>query len=255
MPPAWITDIFAALMLVVAAVSAVRLVSARPWRRGAVVVDTDISQLLTAIAMAGILASGLATLGNTAWAVVFGVLTAWFAYRVVRDSRTSGVRALAGDQCAPHLVHGAAMLYMFLAVTTMSGAGMPGMAPGATMQMLRYPTLSFVFAIILIGYTVWDLDQLHGFKRALAVAVTLPRQSALAGAAAGMGHTETSAGAVSGANPPASPTGIGTERAPSTGVKGSGRSRAADVALLPEITVGCRIALGVTMALMLFLMI
>jgi hypothetical protein len=102
---------------------------------------------------------------------------------------------------------------------------------------------------------------MHGFRRALAAAVTLPRQSALVGATAGMGDTETSAAAFSGsaagggaaANPPASPT--GTERAPSNGVKGSGRSRAADVALLPGITVGCRITLGVTMALMLFLMI
>jgi hypothetical protein len=261
MPPAWVADIFATFMLVVAAVSAARLVAARPWRRGAVVVDTDVSQLLTAIAMAGVLASGLAILGNTAWAVVFGVLTAWFAYRVVRDARVNGARALAGDQSAPHLAHGAAMLYMFLALTTMSGSSMAGMAPGTTMQGLRFPTLAFVFALILIGYTVWDLDQMHGFMRALAAAVTLPRQPALAGATGGTGNTETAAAAFSGsaagggavANSSASPT--GTERMPSNGVKESGRSRAADVALLPGITVGCRIALGVTMALMLFLMI
>jgi hypothetical protein len=37
MTPAWILDIFAALMLVVAAVSAARLVAARPWRRVAAV--------------------------------------------------------------------------------------------------------------------------------------------------------------------------------------------------------------------------
>ena len=35
MTPAWILDIFAAIMLVVAAVSAARLVAARPWQRGA----------------------------------------------------------------------------------------------------------------------------------------------------------------------------------------------------------------------------
>ena len=34
MTPNWILDIFAALMLVVAAVSAARLVEARPWQRG-----------------------------------------------------------------------------------------------------------------------------------------------------------------------------------------------------------------------------
>ena len=34
MIPSWILDIFAAIMLVVAAVSAARLVAARPWRAG-----------------------------------------------------------------------------------------------------------------------------------------------------------------------------------------------------------------------------
>ena len=40
MTPAWILDIFAAIMLVVAAVSAARLLEARPWQRGAVITDT-----------------------------------------------------------------------------------------------------------------------------------------------------------------------------------------------------------------------
>ena len=35
MIPSWILDIFAAIMLVVAAVSAARLVAVRPWRHGA----------------------------------------------------------------------------------------------------------------------------------------------------------------------------------------------------------------------------
>ena len=34
MIPSWVLDVFAAIMLVVAAVSAARLVAARPWRRG-----------------------------------------------------------------------------------------------------------------------------------------------------------------------------------------------------------------------------
>ena len=110
MTPDWILDIFAAIMLVVAAVSAARLVAARPWQHGAVVTDTDISHLLMGIAMAGMLASGLTTLPNDAWVAVFAVLTVWFAYRVVRDYRASGARALAVGHCAPHLVHSAAMV-------------------------------------------------------------------------------------------------------------------------------------------------
>ena len=121
MTPAWILDIFAAIMLVVAAVSAARLVEARPWQRGAVVTDTDVSHLLMGIAMAGMLAPSLTTLPNDAWAVVFGVLAVWFGYRVVRDYQASGARALAVGHCAPHLVHSAAMLYMFLAITAPAG--------------------------------------------------------------------------------------------------------------------------------------
>ena len=122
MTPAWILDIFAAIMLVVAAVSAARLVAARPWQRGAVVTDTDVSHLLMGIAMAGMLAPSLTTLPNDAWAVVFGVLTAWFGYRVVRDYPANGARALAVGHCAPHLVHSAAMVYMFLAITAPAAA-------------------------------------------------------------------------------------------------------------------------------------
>ena len=116
MTPGWILDIFAALMLTVAAVSAARIVVARPWQHGSVVADTDVAHLLMAIAMAGMLVSGLRTLPDAIWEVIFGALTAWFAYRVVRDARANGTRALAGGHCAPHLVHSAAMLYMFCAL-------------------------------------------------------------------------------------------------------------------------------------------
>ena len=116
MTPAWILDILAALMLVVATVSAARLAAARPWQRGSLVIDTDVAHLLMAIAMAGMLASSLRTLPDTAWEVIFGLMTAWFAVRVILDARANGVRALATGHCAPHLVHSGSMLYMFLAV-------------------------------------------------------------------------------------------------------------------------------------------
>ena len=119
MIPAWLLDILAAVMLVVAAVSAARLVAARPWPggSGATPAYVDIAHLLMAIAMAGMLAASLQTLPDGAWEVIFGLMTAWFAYRVLRDARVSGLRALAGGHCAPHLIHAASMLYMFLALT------------------------------------------------------------------------------------------------------------------------------------------
>jgi hypothetical protein len=265
MPPAWILDIFAALMLVVAAVSAARLVAVRPWRRGAVITDTDISHLLMGLAMAGMLASSLATFPNTVWEAVFGVLTAWFAYRVVRDARASGVRALAGGHCAPHLVHSGAMLYMFLALTgsAMSGgSGMGGMGGGSAMQTLRYPTLAFVFALVLIGYTVWDLDQLSALRHGLSAAVTGATGPVLAGVTAGTGGavpgTATVAGMATGGATATdwSSGSAGASHAAACGeVAGGDRSGVPGILGSSGIVVGCRIAMGVTMALMLLIMI
>jgi predicted membrane protein len=53
------------------------------------------------------------------------------------------------------------MLYMFLALAApaaRSSGGMAGMMTAA--QPLRYPALAFAFALVLAGYTVWDLDRL-----------------------------------------------------------------------------------------------
>jgi Domain of unknown function (DUF5134) len=265
MTPAWILDIFAALMLVVAAVSAARLVAARPWQRGAVVADTDVAHLLMAIAMAGMLASGLTTLPSAAWEVIFGVLTAWFAYRVMRDARANGIRALAGGHCAPHLVHSAAMLYMFLALAAAAhgGSGMAGMggSSGSATQTLKYPTLAFIFALILAGYSVWDLDQLSGRR------YSLPGPGiSLAGVAPvgvpAMAGAESAAVAFSAAA--ATGDSVTTDARPGPAAAGpavaddgasEGGRTARGFLLSPGTTIGCRIAMGVTMAFMLLIMI
>jgi hypothetical protein len=265
MTPAWILDIFAALMLMVAAVSAGRLAAAQPWRPGAVVTDTDVSHLLMGIAMAGTLAASLTTLPDAAWEVIFALLTVWFAVRVVRDARANGVRALAGGHCAPHLVHSAAMLYMFLALVTPAargGAGMGAMgSSGAAMQTLRYPTLAFVFALVLVGYTIWDLDQLSGRRYATTpVRVSLASITAAVPALAGAGTQP--------ATLPAPPTAVLAATASTTSPAANADDAAVpDVArpetgsaakgllLSPAVTVGCRIAMGATMAFMLLIMI
>jgi hypothetical protein len=255
MTPAWILDIFAAIMLVVAAVSAARLLEVRPWQRGAVITDTDISHLLMGIAMAGMLAPSLTTLPDDAWAVVFGVLAVWFGYRVVRDYQASGTRALAVGHCAPHLVHSVAMLYMFLAITTPAmsgGSGMAGMAGMGGMGALHVPTLGFVFALILIGYTIWDLDQLSSLRYGLAAAVAGAAAPALVGASVGTVGT----GAVTGSGAAAASS-TGSGEAGGRGTAGGGRSGGMAIAILDSqgTVVGCRIAMGVTMALMLILLL
>ncbi len=259
MTPAWILDIFAALMLVVAAVSAARLVAARPWQRGAVITDTDITHLLMAIAMAGMLAPSLTTLPSGAWEVIFALMIAWFAYRVMRDARANGVRALAGGHCAPHLVHSAAMLYMFAAVSAPAaggGSGMSGMggSSGTAMQTLSYPTLTFVFALILIGYTIWDLDQLSGLRHSVTAAVAGVPVPAMAGAEGSAAAFAASA-AESGVSADQRPAPAGTGQTAAGGGVAAGRSALEETLLSPGVTVGCRIAMGVTMALMLLIMI
>ena len=190
MIPSWVLDVFAAIMLVVATVSAARLVAARPWRRGerpAVLADIDIAHLLMGIAMAGTLASGLRTLPDGAWEVVFGVLTAWFAYRVARDARVSGFRALAGGHCAPHLVHAGAMLYMFAAISAPAAHGSGGMGGGVGgMGTLGLPFLALLLALVLVGYCIWDLDQVLGPRDQRALQPRgRPRGAARAGAGRG----------------------------------------------------------------------
>ena len=252
MTPGWILDVLAALMLAVAAVSAARLVVAmpagdrpvrawpsRPAVSGQQHADSDIGHLLMAIAMAGALAPSLATAANGAWAVVFTVLTAWFAGQVGRAVRTSGRRGLGGGQCAPSLVHAAAMLYMSLTVAgrTAAGSAMGGVMRaggagglGGGRPSLAYPTVAFALALILVGYAIWDLDQLTA-RRHLA-----------AGPAAGC-----SPGALASGSPAAA---VAAAQAPPL------QAAALRAALLsPALTVACRVVMGVTMAFMLVIML
>jgi hypothetical protein len=270
--PAWIPDIFAAVMLVVAAVSAARLVAARPWQQGArraALADIDVAHLLMAIAMAGTLAVSLQTLPNGAWEVIFAVMTAWFAYRVVRDARVTGVRALAAGHCAPHLIHAAAMLYMFAALTVPAahGPGMSGMGGAAgTMGTLGLPFLAFIFALLLIGYSIWDLDQLSGpgasghYSLAGARPVpsgAVPSGAVLAGVAAmsGPGPGPVAAPASSQLGPA---VGAGSPEAsqvlPAGTAGGCGPAGGTGL-LAPWVATSCRIAMGITMAFMLLIMI
>jgi uncharacterized protein DUF5134 len=168
---AGILEIFAAIMILVAEVSAGQLVIARAWtRRGGA--DIAVSHLLMGIAMAGILVPGLSILPNAVWEVVFAVMTAWFARCLWRESRGRGGAAVAHGHYVPHLVHSAAMLYVFAALagpsvegSGISGTGeMSGMAGGSSggMPTPHTSTLALIFALLLIAFTVHDLDRPAG---------------------------------------------------------------------------------------------
>jgi hypothetical protein len=264
-------------MLVVAVVSTVRLVAARPWRRDSAILDTDLAHLLMAIAMAGMAAPSLGTLPDVAWEIIFGLLTAWFAGRVVADARRSGLRALAGGHCAPHLVHSASMLYMFLAATAPAArpGGMSGMSggPGPATMALSHPTLAFGFALVLVGYAIWDLDQLSGRRYVAGARVSL----ATAGAVPAVDMTVLPGVQSRPAPPPGTApadAAPGTDQTASAGEvrtalapEGQAASRGAGAAgaggphlgggrgflLSPDVTVGGRITMSVAMAVMLLI--
>jgi Domain of unknown function (DUF5134) len=182
MTPSWLLDLLAAIMLAIAAASAARLAAVRlatvtpvlaggRWRPMQAAADADMAHVLMGIAMAGMFAPGLATLPNAAWGAVFGLAAAWFAGRVWSQARRDGIRGPLTSRCMLHLIHSAAMFYMFLAFSSPGAGGMAGMSPaGTAMGTLRYPTLAGLFALLLIGYSVWDLDQLSGKRFSPAVA-------------------------------------------------------------------------------------
>jgi hypothetical protein len=264
MIPAGILDIFAAIMLVVAGVSCVRLIVAWPWPHRAADAGIDAAHVLMALAMAGMLAGGLRTLPDAAWAAVFAVVTAWLAWRVAAETRQRRAQARGTGHHLPHLVHGAAMIYMFLATTPAPAAGpvMAGMAAGP--GLLRLPTLGLVFALLMAGWAVWDLDQLSG-----SVSVPAARGQRVHGlttsgvmpgwpSAAVTATVATTGAAIPAIAGRAGPSGrAGTDPRPGTRPRDTAvcRDPAGPGLLDPRIAVASRIALGVTMTLMLVVMI
>jgi hypothetical protein len=191
MSPPWLPAILAALMLVVTAVSAVRLGATQlpagwlsavrpdgphPSPRCSDGADTDIAYLLMGVAMAGILVPRFRTLPSHAWEATFGVLTVWSAWRLFADTRVNGLRALASVHRAAHLLHCAATVYM-LAAPTMTDDICRGGAESNSMavQSFRLPTLALAF--VLVCYGAWDVfTQLpgrhYGFQNISAGAVS-----------------------------------------------------------------------------------
>jgi hypothetical protein len=277
--PGWILDIFAAVMLLVAAVSLGQLVVARAWtRQGRGDADIAGSHLLMGIAMAGMLVAGLSTLPNAAWEAIFAAMTAWFAWSLWRETRGLGAGALARGHHAPHLVHSAAMCYAFAALAgpaSSGGSGTAGMAGGSSrgMQTLELPTLALVFVLALVAYTVRDLDRracadgyFHVVGRRFVLAGPALATAGPGRAGRGSAGPGSATGTASGAR--TGPSGGGDTavvtvtqprgtQAAQASLAGTARpdTRAERLLLAPGAVKACRVAMGVTMAFMLIIMI
>jgi Domain of unknown function (DUF5134) len=266
--PAWILDVFATVMLLVAAVSAGQLAVARAWTvAGARDADIAGSHLLMGIAMAGTLVGGLSTLPAVPWEVIFAVMTAWFAWRVRRETRGHGISAAASGHHAPHLVHSAAMLYMFAAFTGPapgSGSGMAGTADAAGGARSLHPsTLALVSTLLLIACSVRDLDRkacadgyFHVAGRRFTPAVPAPATAAAEVHGVPVSPAGGGDSAVATMTQPRSAP--AAEVPPGDGVAGQAETRppvAGRLLLSPAVVKGCRVAMGVTIAVMLVIMI
>ena len=174
--PAWLTDIFAAVMITVAAYCASRLVVARWWRRPTDV-DTDGVHVVMGVAMAGMLVAGLRFGSFGLWEAVFAAAAGWFGWRFVRVRRGAPLSPWRCPQPVPHLVECGAMLYMYLAVPAVAAAakGAPGAMGAMSATGARFSVLALALALFMFGYVAWVGDRLTARAPALAVAVPPPQ--------------------------------------------------------------------------------
>ena len=230
--PAWLTGSFAALILTVATYCAGRLAVARRWRRPTEL-DTDAGHVLMGVAMAGMLVARLRILPAATWEVVFAAGAAWFAWQLVRSRRRTAAASWRCLHPAPHLVECVAMLYMFFAaapLTARAAAGMAGLAPS------RFSVLALLMALFMVGYVVRVADRLPLRTPALAVASAIPGPMATPNPPDILAPASTPAPAIA----PAPAGRVATTSRPH---------------LAPRCAALCKIAMGLTMAYMLVLML
>jgi len=226
--PVWLTAIFAAIMITVAAYCSGRLVVARRWRR-ATELDTDGTHIVMGVAMAGMLVERLRILPSGAWEAVFAIGAAWFGWRLLQARRGAPASPWRCPHPLPHLVECAAMLYMFLVLpATLAAKSTPGEMGGmsASSAGSRFSFLALVLALFMFGYVVWVGDRLSA--RAPALAFPVPRQRPLAVSPA----TGSRAG-------PSEPD----------------QQRPGRAFLAPRCAALCQIAMGMTMGYMLIMLL
>lgn len=118
------------------------------------------------MAMAGMLASRLAFGNSRVWETLFAVAALWFVVRGALAFRgaVGGTRAAASHH-VPYILASVAMLYMYLApiaaASSSGGGAMSGMsdASDASTAASRYPLLGLVLAVSMVAYAVLIADR------------------------------------------------------------------------------------------------
>ena len=166
--PAWLSGVFAALMLALAGFCAGRMLVASKTRRPAEV-DSDSAHVVMGVAMAGMLASAVRVGTPAMWTVLSGGGAAWFGWQTIHvrhgtqhSAQLAGASGRGAWRCSqpvPHLVKCGAMVYMLLAVhATPSGGTGQDMVMGTTGS--RMPIVPLLLAGFMIGYVVLLADRL-----------------------------------------------------------------------------------------------
>jgi Domain of unknown function (DUF5134) len=183
--PGWLNDVFAGLMLVVAAYSVGRLVASRAWSRP-IHRDVDVAHTLMGTAMAGMLVSDLNPIPSGVWELVFSVLAVWFVMRCYQFVVDPGSETHYHEHVHRlsrriiHLVMSLAMLYMYLAAAPSevgSGGSMAmGAATGTTADFALLPA-GFILALLVSA--IWQLDEIGRFSSSSGHQVRSPALSTI----------------------------------------------------------------------------
>lgn len=240
--PSWLIDFLAALMLAVAAYFAGRLIAARTWHRK-IHVEVNVAELVMGVAMAGMLLPALNALPDGLWEAIFTGFALWFVYRNVRFVSRHGF--VGGNMIVRyhrlhyplHIVMSFSMLYMYMAgspIATVHGQMSMAAPTGSAANFVALPLL---FAVLLLGFSVWQLDGINRLQPAPLVVDSLdPYLVTTASLESNSKHST---------NPDSTPA-IQTDLLERWQVERW---------LAPRLETGCLIAMSITMAFLLILML
>jgi hypothetical protein len=183
--PTWLVYGFAAVMAWVSGFCVVRLALATHLGRQTHY-DVNLSHVLMGVAMIGMLVPRWNAIPNGLWEIVFAVVALYFLALSARFVAVHGMRGIDDDHVhhiSHYLIHAVlacGMLYMYwlgMPITTMSGTDMSMSGPP---HGAGDPGLTLLLIGILVASAIWQLETIGEFARQPGVAV-----GAIAGALGG----------------------------------------------------------------------
>ncbi len=158
--PAGIVDLALALLIGVGSYCLGRLVVGVAARRSSHY-GVNVGHVLMALSMVGMLEPRWAVAPRLVWAVLFGVMGAWFAGLALRS--VLGAASATARHYGIHAVMCGAMVYMARIATSGVRAGRPA----------GDPLVTAAFVVVLLTSAVWQLDGLARLRPAGSAAMAI----------------------------------------------------------------------------------